>query len=286
MRSPSDRTGDAGTVVSARGMNNRDRAWRVVLSLAERRGGRHLRATVAPFLLLPGLALAAGNNLTMTGATYDTTGQKFGSGALSGGYGVTPASFITGTTYVANGLPVSETIADGKWHHLAVLVASAMGPTFKSEEYVQAFIDGIPIHNGGLFASTNLLTASGGPDGTPLQVDPAGVKSIVTGVGVGAMKSYGGGTLSPFAGEIDEAACWSPAGTSDSAPGFMQVPSAPYVGSEVGLLGLWHLDSNGTDSATYAAPSVTGYVPQAQNQNPAVASYPAATTPSGGFPLQ
>ncbi len=61
--------------------------------------------TVITALLAPTLALANGNNLAMVGATYDTSGQKFGSGALSGGYGVTPPGACYNTPALVGPFP-------------------------------------------------------------------------------------------------------------------------------------------------------------------------------------
>jgi hypothetical protein len=215
--------------------------------------GRQLAANTSP---MTASMATAYTNMTMTSATYDTSTQKFGTGALSGGYGVIPTSEIqafpftiemwvkraadAATNYVvAFGQKASASagwyiilgystgpnaialtypgganaegtaiIADGNWHHVA-LVAASSGVT--------VYVDG---------AST--LTSSVLP-----------IQSSI-GIGVGALQD---GTF-PWGGEIDEVAIFNYAKYS----GNFTPPAAPYAGTETGIKGLWHLDGSGNGS--------------------------------------
>lgn len=193
----------------------------------------------------------AANGSTPTVA-YNTSSPKFGTAALSGGCGATanPGTMGTGDTGTwecwmkaasppggiqvilcsignryfgvnADGTPRfniqnpdtsisgSVSICDGSWHHMALVTTSA---GFKG------YIDGVQV--------ATSAVVNNAAESAPLYVRQLGPGSF------------------PFNGEIDEIALWDYAKyTSTFTP-----PAAPYVGNESGLLALYHLDSNGTDS--------------------------------------
>ena len=285
---------------------------------------------------------AAGNNLTMTGATYDTSGQKYGSGALSGGYGVTPAGacynspavvgpnsivggvvkdvwFKASTTlptspelifgdailYIgldtsgllvvgsgpvfANGpydfQPPNETampLDDGHWHHVTAYLSGGGNATTNVIGF--AFLDSQGINLSASFAASNWyvqpFTGAFHPDPTSATVST--LQATVTGIGGGVLHDSSGNAITPFNGEIDDASCFvvpSQPGI-DTQAGVHQTSelsfSSALPNTALNALGVWHLDSNGTDSATWS------YPPAATPQAPYV---PPATTPLGGFPL-
>jgi lysophospholipase L1-like esterase len=112
-----------------------------------------------------------------------------------------------------NGATLDSGIAinDGSWHHCAVVYGSGV---------LKVYVDGVA-------GSTSL-------SGTPTALaDTSG--------NIGRYSSTG---LS-WTGSIDEVAIFSIAKyTANFTP-----PSAPYVGNETGLIALYHLDANGTDSS-------------------------------------
>lgn len=199
------------------------------------------------------------SNLTLTSATFDTSGQRFGTGALKGGYGTSPNNLIptnypmtlecwtkatSGQTpnavrvimgvnkfgfigcdasnhftaqYSGSGivnLTTSVSAFDGVWHHIA-LVLDASGGRLYLDGSLAATSSSVYIWDSGNYVNRGL------------------------GVGNHAdLPNY------QWPGEIDEAAVWS---TGRYTSGFT-APSSAYNGVEAGLLGLWHLDSNGNDS--------------------------------------
>ena len=205
------------------------------------------------------------NDLTLTSPVWDTTTQKFGTGALAGGYGMTPTGFLTtygvlpltlegwtkgsvqptsiqvflgqnyfgylGTDASGNltaqylnaslayvNLTTTINIFDGAWHHLA-LVFQSTGSIL--------YLDGVAVAS-----STQAAIFS-----NIHQTDPFGINNH------GGLPNY------QWPGEADEIAIWSTARyTANFTP-----PTAAYAGTESGLVALWHLDSNGTDSKTTTA---------------------------------
>ena len=215
------------------------------------------------------------HNLTLTGASFDTTGQKFGSAALSGGFGVAPGGLVSGLPMTfeiefkrstapgsleviigQSGLgwigmtssgriqfelgtspPVdftsSASAADGAWHHAAISAAA----------------DGFSCYLDGALVGSSSSAPSG------LQFQAAG--SPPSAVGYLAVGNHGGSQQFQFGGEVDEAAIWS----INRYPAAFLRPTGAYTGSETGLLALWHLDGNGTDSSglpAISAPSISG----------------------------
>jgi hypothetical protein len=190
-------------------------------------------------------------NLTFHGApTYDTSTPKLGTGALiisstvyAYCYGIMPATPVNtvecffkssvinsfafasfcGIVYAnASGFATLKdcggtvhtsavTIDDGAWHHLA-LVSTPTGQTL--------FVDGV-----------SATTSS--------QVQQQGTTSFQCfGIGFNGNVAAPG---APVAAEIDEVVIWN---TSQYTTTFTP-PTSPYLGTEAGLVAVWHMDSNG-----------------------------------------
>lgn len=215
------------------------------------------------------------NNLTLNSAGFNASG-KFGS-SLNAGYGMQAASSAlalpltlelwvkggaSGSINVAFGatsafwigsnggnaearygngdpvnIPTSKPIRDGAWHHLA-LVVTATGSTF--------YVDGVN-------------------SGTSAAASPG---SIVYPVAIGA---FGSGGFA-WGGDVDEVAIWSTAKYSSN----FTPPTAPYGGSETGLVSVYHLNGDGLDgqgaSSDTTVPVMTG-------------SLTSSAITSGGFTL-
>ena len=193
---------------------------------------------------------------TGSGVVYGTTGQQFGTGDLSGGYVVTPSSlkFANPATYtmetwvylatapsstrvalgadnigwlgvatngdfayaLGTGSQVTSTvnIANGQWHLLDLVQNNGTG---------SVYVDGTQVAS----ASDTAATESGG-------------------IGIGVY-GYQGSVLTSFqwTGLVDEVSLWTTAKYSAS----FSPPTSPYTGSETGLMSLYHLDGNLTNSA-------------------------------------
>ena len=195
------------------------------------------------------------NNLTLTSAVYDTATPKYGAAALSGGYGLCPqfltaADFtvelwikttstatqvcvgqndasgngfwlgtISGNAVLVCGGPISTgpAVNDGNWHHLAGMISQTTGSKF--------FVDGV-------LAVTNATNYGGNGSGAQF-----------------AVRNFGGPYLNnyPWSGEVDEVALWnSKKYTANFTP-------APIADGTAGLLAVWHLNSNGNDTASSVA---------------------------------
>jgi hypothetical protein len=217
-----------------------------------------ISATSGAFVVsVPGV----GPNLTMVGATYDTSAPKFGSGALSGGAGSAALTIAAGSRTVEcwfktssgapsspagivmdstgqNGMAVSVTgtlmayfggfskitsvgICDGAQHHLALVEDSSGSSPHGSMLYVD-----------GVFAGGDNYVAT-----------PANPTIVISAAG-GATSTSGG--ASTGLGTIDEVAIYStvkyPGGTTFTPPGV-------HTGSESGLVALWHLDGSGNSGS-------------------------------------
>lgn len=189
--------------------------------------------------------------------TFNATGGKFG-GAFTGGVGTTATNVLPNTggftaealfnfaggsgTYLilgsvdtfwvgvssgalaahfglgtSEGVITSSIAVTAGWHH-AALVCGTAGTTL--------FLDGA-------VAGTSTQTFSG--QGATF-ANPIGVRG------------FNGYTYNTYQwqGSVDEVAFWSGARYSTA----FTPPVAPYAGSETGLLALYHLDSDGTDSRT------------------------------------
>jgi hypothetical protein len=215
------------------------------------------------------------NNLVQTSTTiWSTTGQRYGSGCfVSGGQeaaGVLPVNKIfrtrvdakttntgtqvclgqTGAFWIgqnggfafaqygtASNITTTVVISDGAWHNFDLRVDASGGALY---------VDGV-------LAGTN-ATAN-----TAATIDIA-----TNPLTVGAL---GGGFQ--WTGFVDECAI------SSVVPAAGSFTPAIIANSETGLLALWHLDSNGTDSAGVVAPAAPG----APTIGTATASSGAASVP-------
>lgn len=137
-------------------------------------------------------------------AANNTALAHFGSGSAGTGAG----NDIT--------LASSVNIADGAYHHLA-LVVTAAGGTF--------YVDGAQVS-----------TSTAAPTFSPTNIY-FGVRAFFNTAG-SATASF------PFTGEVDEVAVWNI--SKYTAP--FTPPTAATSNSDTGLVALWHLDGNGTDS--------------------------------------
>ena len=192
-------------------------------------------------------------NLTANSPTYDSAAQKFGTGALSSGYGYTTASPISGFPFTVEGWAKSAAIPS------QVAVPFGQGNAF----WVGVNASGIvawQIGTGALTttsttwplnawnhlrivatASTATLCLNGVAIGT--MTNPAALAS--TDFAVGAYGGEGGSATAaafPWNGEVDEVALWPTALATSFTP-----QAAAYAGTE-GMVALYHLDGNLTDS--------------------------------------
>lgn len=194
--------------------------------------------------------------LTMVEAAFNRDGF-FSGASLSGGYGTTTNSVLSGyTPYLvvearvklaaATGTPRS---ACGYEKLLNVGVtgegkATAFyggGPNRVTFDTQINIADGKPHHlelnltpEGGLFFVDGVLAAS-----SPTTFLGAGAKLGQNGFAVGTR--YKGKDDIVWPGEIDEVAVWQTARHSSN----FTPPREPYTGKEKGLLKVWHLDGNG-----------------------------------------
>ncbi len=204
------------------------------------------------------------HNAALTSPGWDTTTRKFGSAALNAGSGLATGVFPSNnvftaecwakaagaTTQIALGsypwfwfgtegtgkwvacaqnltgvITSAITAADGAWHHLAYTSTGAGGTAY-------FFVDGV------LIGTVATGTGTGQNAGT----DSLGFMQFANS-GVGAF---------PWAGEIDEVTIWGAAKyTANFTP-----PAVAYTGAETNLIGLWHLDSNGTNSTVGGTGSI------------------------------
>ena len=202
---------------------------------------------------LPTSAFALGNALMTTATSYDSTTNKFGTAALSGGFGTAPSSIgLSGTTFTweawvklpaAPGAPI---VAFGS-AAAGYLGASSSGNAVCNVAAGNTTITGPSITDG----KWHLLDLVGQSNGITCYVDGAvvGTSTVAeivpptAGFAVGTMGLYP--SSNEWTGEIDEVSVWNTARYKAA----FTVPSSPYVGTETGLVALWHLNGTGIDSA-------------------------------------
>jgi hypothetical protein len=201
-------------------------------------------------------------NLTLTSPTYGT--GKFGQG-LSGGYGAISAGGIGSGPVFTWELWFTRSAVPGAIH---VLFGAGDNP---SAGYIGIGTDGKPQFNGStgtvtLTGPTNLcdgawhhLAMVGTSGGFTGYVDGVSIGSSATAQPysasclswIGALDHLGDFTSAGAV--IDEVATWSISKyTSSFTP-----PTSAYTGSETGLIALYHLNGDGTDSAGTAAATPT-----------------------------
>lgn len=220
-----------------------------------------MRRTCAMVMLAatcaPTLAAANGNALSMSGAGYDRSTMKFGTAALAGGYGTAPSSIgLSGSTFtweswVKLTAPPSQPIVAIGSAAAGYIGANAAGQAICNIAAGNTTITGPSLTDG----KWHLLDLVGSPSGISCYVDgisvgaSASVENVPGGAGfaVGTMGLYPGNNV--WSGELDEASIWNVARyTGNFTPG-----ASPYLGTENGLVALWHLNGTGVD---YAADTV------------------------------
>ena len=202
---------------------------------------------------LPAPALALGNALMTTATTYDSTTNKFGTAALSGGFGTAPSSIgLSGSTFTweawvklpaAPGAPI---VAFGS-AAAGYLGANAAGNAVCNVAAGNTTITGPSITDG----KWHLLDLVGQSSGIACYVDGvvAGTSTVVesvpstAGFAVGTMGLYP--SSNDWTGELDEVSVWNTARYKAA----FTAPTSPYVGTETGLVALWHLNGTGIDRA-------------------------------------
>lgn len=224
--------------------------------------GRQLRCRTGEIVIAaPGGSTAyAQSPMAMSGAAYDTSKQKFGSAALSGGYGYISygalpnqgsatvecqmllASAPSGTGVAAGGgylwfgsdssgnliIGAGGTIYYSKTSVVSASMVHAALVYNAGNNTVMAFYNGaiVPIGTSANGTLTNSIAVNGF------------FSQAVTSLGARCLTASGG---YGFTGEIDELAVWNTAKyTAAFAP-----PSAAYAGTESGLLRVYHFDGTG-----------------------------------------
>ena len=208
-------------------------------------------------------AFANGDTLTMTSATYGTGASGFGQN-LSAGYGATTtapmaaslADFtiegdvtLTSTPtaikvafgeggYGWAGAAASGGYAEGSCGPVAVISTTVITGGAKHHLEVDASAQGCFLYvDGNLAASSTTPYTQGTTLNTQFAVHEFG----------GAIGTYS------WPGTVDEVAVWDVVRHNAT----FTPPTSPYVGNEVGLTALYHLDSNGTDSSQAPAAAPT-----------------------------
>ena len=231
---------------------------------------RYLLAICCLAVAVPALSAT---NLTFSGgpATYDTAGQKFGSGALTG---------VGGRQNVGVAIPTAGTITVGLWVKFTSTPggsAFAQGGVANGQTISFAFLtDGSVAgfyYNAVAGGTTNIASSTVINDGNwhflSAALTPSGARFYVDGVQQGTNASayippsagtqfldigHQGSAGSYFTGEIDAVEVW----TSDKYTGSSYpVPTAERVGTEANLLALYNLNGNGNDATGSSPPTVT-----------------------------
>lgn len=195
--------------------------------------------------------------LTMASPSYDTTGEKFGSGALSAGYGrrpdgdtiVTSATSFTVDVWfkgTGSGLQVIQQLSPVLWMGMNngkpfYGIGNAAGDHASGTATIN---DGSWHHGRICSDSTSLRFYC---DGT-LQATAAALSTLVppNGAAAFAVRSYLSDHTYDFTGEVDQTAVFSTVLTTDST---YTVPSSPYAGTEANLLALYNFDNSGVDAS-------------------------------------
>ena len=191
--------------------------------------------------------------------------------------GIKSNGFLNAEVGLTQELTSSAAVTTGVWHHVALTVnATAAGGT------AYLFLDGTSVTSAAIPAAA-LSNMQGALAGTLTGAFITASSLNVLSLGNFLVSSP---PANPFApGLIDAVAIWSTARyTSPFTP-----PTAPYVGTETGLLSLYNLDGSGADS-TSSQGRVLGKAPTNAN---ALRFYLNATDsvtfglgePSGSLPL-
>lgn len=230
---------------------------------------RLLQAAFIGILLAPSLAFAAGNNLTVSGITYDTTTPKFGGGALNGGYGyttanpliVSPGAYTLEAWVKTTATPSTAAVAAGQVHW--GWIGMDTSGNAKSSIGSVNFNTTTKINDGVYHHLAVSVTAT---SGMSFYVDGVSVgtnASTVSAAGVTydqpfVVGAYVNNGQNPWVGNVDEAALFTGARYSAN----FTPPTAAYSGLESNLIALYHLDSSAVDSAggsTFVADNASIY---------------------------
>ena len=229
------------------------------------------------------------NNLTLTNPVFDTAAAKFGSGALSGGFGLAASGLVSSTPFAFEGwvkisaAPGATKVALGNSAQFGWLGCDSSG---KAQGFIggstgyrgfsgPSIIDGawhhLAISTDGTFANTHMYV-----DGVAATQNATTGSTVIPAAGQFGVNADGnsGGSLN-WPGEVDEAAVWS---TNRYNAAFTP-PTSAYTGSETGLVALYHLDSNGTDSSGAAPSPATTYTLTGPSSG-------TVSTASGAFTVQ
>ena len=232
------------------------------------------------------------NNLTLTSAAFDTAGPRFGSAAISGGYGISPNSLIP-TTYPftleccvkgASGQApnaVRVMMGSDKFGFIGCDASNKLHCEYNGSGGLVTFNTTAVIFDSVWHHVALVFDANGGRlyfDGVQLGSSASTYawdsgNYVNRNIGV---RNHANLTNFQWPGEIDEAAVWS---TGRYTSGFA-TPSSAYTGTETGLLALWHLDSNGIDST--GGPAATAYTLVGPRSGTVGASSSSFTVQSNG----
>lgn len=233
---------------------------------------------------MPGYYLIAS---TSPAVAYDTSGQKFGTACLNGGYG-------NGTGIIAGGFPSLANFTLQVWFKRASAPAALeniygmdnggttsigltmgttgnLGASYFSGGANKALASATNYADGAWHLAELTGSAAGGQlfvDGVSKQtrVDvPDGNQGVNIAIGARA-RSFTG----VFGGEIDAVSLWSiRLHTAGYTP-----PTSPWIGSETGLVALWNLDSVLTDSSfsVTGIGAITQFIPVLGARKPGVSS--------------
>jgi lysophospholipase L1-like esterase len=194
------------------------------------------------------------NNLTLTSPAYDTSGAKFGTAALSGGYGImqstTGALFGTGNTWTLEcwakrtGAPAALEVVIGS-AQTGYIGVDASGHAQGSAAGMSTTVNVVD----GAWHHLEMSSSSGGlilfVDGVSVATNATATNAPLNQtMGVRTFGDAGASAGFTFGGEVDETATWN---IQRHATGFTPLTAA-YTGAESGLTALWHLDSSGLDS--------------------------------------
>lgn len=197
-----------------------------------------------------------GNNLTLTNATFTTTQEKFGTAAISGGFGVTAGNINgSGPAFAWEGWARMSSIPGA----IAVMFANSdigylgIAPS-------TGFVQG-NANNGNTTINGSVNVCDGNYHHFAISGGETGFRIFVDGVIAATSEVVPTFNLTgsdfcvyclqnsddfPFTGGIiDEVAVWE----TDQYQANFTPPTQPYTGNE-GMVALYHLDSNGTDSST------------------------------------
>ncbi|MDX2103154.1 MAG: LamG-like jellyroll fold domain-containing protein, partial [Alphaproteobacteria bacterium] len=203
-----------------------------------------------------------GNNLTLISPNYATTGQKFGTAALNGGYGLAPTGLVSNAaSFTAEGwafrAPGASSIrvifgqAQVFWvghdasGNLAVNIGGgggAVSMTIPATNICNSTWNHLALT---VDVSTGLVQIFLNGTSVASQTMTAAIASMISGAQYGVRSFTINSATFAFEGLVDEVALFSGVRYSSN----FTAPTAAYLGSETNLVGLWSLESNGNDTS-------------------------------------